>query len=160
MSSQLLERLEQVVPGFRGYRDPELAEEDEALVRRRVLEILDEARARVERLIVIMKKRSVGAALRLDDLRLELMKAAQMLRQVERGSPAAEGRAWLRGDVVAELLRRDYELVSAALRVMERVVGLSMMVEGKEFMDRLNETIDIVYGLEDTIRKREALLRR
>jgi len=82
--ADVLEKLERIVPGFRGYRDKDFWKEDDALIRKRVAEILDEAKLRVERLITVMKKKSVGAALRLDDLRLELIKASQMLKHAER----------------------------------------------------------------------------
>ncbi|MEM0493973.1 MAG: hypothetical protein QXU72_01750 [Thermofilum sp.] len=158
--ADVLEKLERIVPGFRGYRDKDFWKEDDALIRKRVAEILDEAKLRVERLITVMKKKSVGAALRLDDLRLELIKASQMLKHAERNEATILEGEHVESKVLEELVQRDYELVSVALRIMERVVSLGMMTDSREFMERLNETIEVVYTLEDSIRKREALVRR
>lgn len=159
-ASTLLEKLERMVPGFRGYRERDWWREDDVLIRKRVSEILDDARVRVERLITVMKKKSVGAALRLDDLRLELIKASQMLKHAERDAAVIFDKEHMKDKDLEELLKLDYELVSAALRIMERVVGLGMMTENREFMEKLNETIEMVYNLEDSIRKREGLLHR
>lgn len=155
----IIEKLERMIPGFRAYRDKDLWKEDDALVRKRVAEILDEARLRVERLITIMKKKSIGAALRLDDLRLELIKASQMLKHVERNEAVFSVKEWMGGGPPEELVLHDYELVSVALRIMEKVISLSMMTDNREFMEKLNETIDMVYALEDSVRKREAFFR-
>jgi len=41
---------------------------------------------------------------------------------------------------------------------VERVVNLSMSLEDREFMDKLNETINIVYELENCIKRRESII--
>jgi len=155
-ASTLLEKLEQVIPGFHGYRQRALLREDDALVRGRVASMLDSAKGRVERMIVVMRKKNIGAALRLDDLRLELIKASQMLKHAKRDGPFEKGEVDER--VLEELLKCDYDLVHLALRVVERVVNLSMSLEDREFMDKLNETINIVYELENCIKKREEII--
>uniref|UniRef100_A0A7C1TB50 DUF47 family protein n=1 Tax=Thermofilum pendens TaxID=2269 RepID=A0A7C1TB50_THEPE len=156
-ASTLLERLEQVIPGFHGYRQRALLREDDALIREKVASMLDSAKGRVERMIVIMRKKNIGAALRLDDLRLELIKASQMLKHAKRDTDLFE-KGEANESVLEELLKCDYELVHLALRVMERVVNLSMSLEDREFMDKLNETINIVYELESCIKRREIII--
>jgi hypothetical protein len=156
-ASTLLEKLEQVIPGFHGYRQRTLLREDDALVREKVVSMLDGARGRVERMIVVMKKKNIGAALRLDDLRLELIKASQMLKHAKRDAGLFE-KGEVDERVLEELLKCDYELVHLALRVVERVINLSMSLEDREFMDKLNETINIVYELESCIKRREDII--
>lgn len=155
--SPLLEKLEQVVPGFHGYQKRAQLREDDALIREKVASMLDSAKGRVERMIVTMRKKNIGAALRLDDLRLELVKASQMLKHAKRDTDMFE-KGEVNEHVLEELLRCDYELVHLALRIVERVVNLSMSMEDREFMDKLNETINIVYELEKCIKKREDII--
>jgi len=155
----LLEKLEMLIPGFRGYKQKELLREDDALVRRKVASILDDARIKVERLITVMRKKNISIALRLDDLRLELMKASQMVKHATYGYSGLFDRVKISETELQRLLEYDYKLVSGASRIMERVLELSTLTDPQEFMEKLNSTIDLVRQLEDDIKAREDVLR-
>jgi len=155
----LLEKLEMLIPGFRGYKQKELLREDDALVRRKVASILDDARVKVERLITVMRKKNISIALRLDDLRLELMKASQMVKHATYGYSGLFDRVKIGETELQRLLEYDYKLVSGASRIMERVLELSTLTDPQEFMEKLNSTIDLVRQLEDDIKAREDVLR-
>jgi len=155
----LLEKLEMLIPGFRGYKQKELLREDDALVRRKVASILDDARVKVERLITVMRKKNISIALRLDDLRLELMKASQMVKHATYGYSGLFDRVKIGEAELQRLLEYDYKLVSGASRIMERILELSTLTDPQEFMEKLNSTIDLVRQLEDDIKAREDVLR-
>ncbi|UNQ74059.1 hypothetical protein [Infirmifilum sp. NZ] len=155
----LLEKLEMLIPGFRGYKQKELLREDDALVRRKVASILDDARVKVERLITVMRKKNISIALRLDDLRLELMKASQMVKHATYGYSGLFDRVKIGETELQRLLEYDYKLVSGASRIMERILELSTLTDPQEFMEKLNSTIDLVRQLEDDIKAREDVLR-
>ncbi|QOJ78517.1 hypothetical protein IG193_07110 [Infirmifilum lucidum] len=161
MSKELtpLEKMELLIPGFRGYKQKELLREDDALVRRKISSILDDARVKVERLITAVKKKNISIALRLDDLRLELMKASQMIKHASYGYSGLFDRAKVEESELQRLLEYDYKLVSEASRIMEKVLELTTITDPQEFMEKLNATIDLVRQLEDDIKMREQILR-
>ncbi|AKG38151.1 MAG: hypothetical protein ACP5II_01005 [Infirmifilum sp.] len=154
----LLEKLELMVPGFRGYKQKELIREDDALVRRKIASILDDARIRVERLISAVKKKNISAALRLDDLRLELMKASQMIKHASYGYSGLFDRVKIREKELQTLLELDYKLLTQASKVMEKVLELSTVTD-QELMEKINNAIDIVRQMEDDINQRENLFK-
>lgn len=155
----LLEKLESIVPGFRGYRYKELQREDDELIRRKVSSILDDARARVERLIPVMRKKNISVALRLDDLRLELMKASQMIKHADYGHSGLFDRESVEEKELQALLEYDYKLVTQASKIIQKVVELSMLVDQRELMEKVNSAIAFVQQLEDSIRERERLVK-
>lgn len=154
----LLEKLESLIPGFRGYKQRELIREDDALVRRKIASILDDARVKVERLISNVKKKNISAALRLDDLRLELMKASQMIKHASYGYSGLFDRVKIEEKQLQMLLEYDYKLVTEASKIMEKVLELSFGTD-QELIDKVNSTIELVRQLEDDINAREQLFK-
>lgn len=145
-----------MVPGFRGYSGGSLSADDQ-LIRKKVSLILDEARLRVERLEFNVKRKNVSLGLRLDDLRIELMKASQLLKQPGASSP---GKASIDDESLQRLLEEDLKLISTASRIFERVVALTPALEPKEFLEKVNEAISLVVEAENVIRERDNLLKR
>ncbi|RLE61437.1 MAG: hypothetical protein DRJ35_00415 [Thermoprotei archaeon] len=161
MSKELtiLEKLELLIPGFKGYKQRELIREDDALVRRKVASILDDARLRVERLISSVKRRDITLALRLDDLRLELMKVAQMIRHATYGYAGLFDRVHIDEPELMRLLEMDYRLITQASAILEKVYEMNPTMEPQEFREKLEETFTLLNRLEDNIRLRERMFK-
>lgn len=161
MSKELtiLEKLEILIPGFKGYKQRELIREDDALVRRKVASILDDARLRVERLISSVKRRDITLALRLDDLRLELMKVAQMIRHATYGYAGLFDRVHIKEPELMKLLEIDYKLITQASAILEKVYEMNPTMEPQEFREKLEETFTLLNRLEDNIRQRERMFK-
>ncbi|MEZ0346684.1 MAG: hypothetical protein ABWK01_09050 [Infirmifilum sp.] len=154
----LTEKLELMIPGFRGYKQKELIREDDALVRRKIASILDDARVKIERLISSVKKKNISVALRLDDLRLELMKASQMIKHASYGYSGLFDRVKIEDKELQTLLEYDYKLLTQASKIMEKVLEMSVAPD-QELMEKVNATIDLVRQLEDDITSREQLFK-
>lgn len=161
MSKELtiLEKLELLIPGFKGYKQRELIREDDALVRRKIASILDDARLRAERLISSVKRRDINLALRLDDLRLELMKVAQMIRHATYGYGGLFDRVHIEEPQLKTLLEMDYKLITQASAILEKVYEMNPNMETQEFREKLEETFTLLNKLEDSIRQRERIFK-
>ncbi len=161
MSKELniIEKLELMIPGFQGYKRRELIREDDARVRRRVASFLDDARLRVERLIGLVKRRDISLALRLDDLRLELMKVAQMIRHATYGYAGFFDRVKIEEEQLQKLLLYDYKLVTQASAIREKVYSLSPGMSSQEMQEMIDEIYNMLYSLEDAIRERERMFK-
>ncbi len=161
MSKELtiLEKLELMIPGFQGYKRRELIREDDARVRRRVAALLDDARLRVERLIGQVKRRDITLALRLDDLRLELMKVAQMIRHATYGYAGLFDRVHIEEQQLQQLLMYDYKLVTQASAIREKVYSISPGMSIQEMQEMIDEIYNMLYNLEDAIRERERMFK-
>ncbi len=155
----IIEKLELMIPGFQGYKRRELIREDDARVRRRVASFLDDARLRVERLIGLVKRRDISLALRLDDLRLELMKVAQMIRHATYGYAGFFDRVKIEEEQLQKLLLYDYKLVTQASAIREKVYSLSPGMSSQEMQEMIDEIYNMLYSLEDAIRERERMFK-
>ncbi|MCC6002892.1 MAG: hypothetical protein LM590_00920 [Thermofilum sp.] len=154
--SRLIEKVSSVVPGFMGYKGNSFLQDDR-LIRKKLLAMVNEARIKVERISSAVKQKSVSAGLRLDDLRIELLKVAQLLKRYSYSSEST-GLTRVKDEFVQEILEEDVKLLSYASRMFEKVVILTPTLEPKELLEKVNETISLVNEMEAILRKRENLL--
>lgn len=155
----MLERLELIIPGFKGYKERELIREDDALVRRKIASILDESRGILELHMGSIRRKDINLALRLDDLRLEMMKAAQMVRHAPHGYAGFFDRLKIKEEQLQQLLRHDYQLLSDAQKVLEHSQRLRSLEKADEVLAAADSLHRMVLELERRIAERNRLFK-
>ncbi|MCD6563185.1 MAG: hypothetical protein J7K23_04615 [Thermoproteales archaeon] len=155
----ILEKIELLIPGFRGYKQKELIREDDALVRRKVAGLLDESRQNLEQFLLYIKRKDIDLALRLDDLRLELMKASQMIRHAPYGYASLYSRVRIKENELQQILQHDYQLITQAEEVYNLVNGLFDVTETSEILKKANEIWEKLMRIEQEIRYRNNMFK-
>jgi len=154
--SELVEKISGAVPGFTGYKANTFFQDDK-LVRKRLLSLVDEARIRVERISAFVKQKNVSVGLRLDDLRIELLKVAQLLKRYSYTSDTNKLPS-VNEELVPKILEEDAQLLTYTSRMFEKVIILSPTLEPKELLEKVNEAITLVNDIESLLRERENLI--
>lgn len=155
----ILEKIELLVPGFHGYKQKELIREDDALVRRKVANLLDEARQTLEQFLLYIKRKDIDLALRLDDLRLELMKAAQMIRHAPYGYASLYSRVRIKENELQQILQYDYQLITQAEEVYNLINELFETSETSEILSKANTVWEKLARIEQAIRYRNNMFK-
>jgi len=155
----LLEKIELLVPGFRGYKQKELIREDDALIRRKIASILDESRHSLEQFLIYVKRKDIDLALRLDDLRLELMKVSQMIRHAPYGYASLYNRVRIKEEELQQILEHDYRLITLANEILNATNSLYGLQNTGEILNKANEIWGKLMILEREIRFRNNMFK-
>jgi len=155
-----LEKLELLIPGFRGYKQKELMREDDRLVRNKASGMLDDARQEIERILPMIFEKHVGLVERVDDLRRDLMAVSQKIRHASHGYSGFFDRIKIREDELGSLLQADYKLITTAQEIRDIACSLRKYI-GKEaeLVEKINLLKLKLFDLDSAINERERMFK-
>lgn len=118
----LLEKLEMIIPGFRGYKKKELIREDDILIRRYIYSELAELRDRVRKLqLRALDGRYAGSLTLLDRIWKSLDLAASKIRSAPAGYAGLFDRVKVRERELEKLKEADSRIVAGVMELDELV---------------------------------------
>ncbi|MCD6368441.1 MAG: hypothetical protein J7L38_01425 [Thermoproteales archaeon] len=156
----LLEELELIIPGFRGYKQKELIREDDALIRNHVFFLLKDAKESIEKVLPKVLEKHPNLMEKTDDLRKELIKVSQKIKHASRGYSGLFDRIKIREEELKTLLEKDYHLVKKTREITETCNSLPSLVgEETRFKEALDKVEELLISLENLIDDRERIFK-
>lgn len=151
---ELLEKLVSWIPGYAGYAARESRRESDAAVRRAVADRLGDARRACDRLMAQATQRMRFDALEpLETVKRRIERLADSVRHAPAGYSALFDANEIDAAVLDRLVAHDGTLRDLAEALVRELDTMSL-AEG----ERLSKVEDRVFALEDTVRRRDAVL--
>ena len=143
----LLEELELIIPGFRGYKQKELIREDDALIRNHVFFLLKDAKESIEKVLPKVLEKHPNLMEKTDDLRKELIKVSQKIKHASRGYSGLFDRIKKTREItetcnsLPSLVGEETRFKEALDKVEELLISLENLIDDRERMFKFEEVV-------------------
>ncbi len=161
MSRELrfLEKLETIIPGFRGYKRKELLREDDRLVREKVASILEDSKRSLERIMPAATGNFEVMEL-MDKTRKKLMMVISMVKHAPHGYSGYYDRVKIREEELKKILEYDYNLIKDASEIMNLMEELRGSMSDTDLLKRkLTSITERLERIDSLIRERDRLFK-